>query len=303
MSGIYTLKYNQSNYSFVSMVIAVVTLAFFVSGCVSSSKYETALEQNEALQGELASLSTQLKLQQDKVNALENQKKQLESELATTTEKLTDTNQELDAKNQELADARQQLSDINSELATKNQELNSTSQELMEKQKILAETTQKLQATADYVSKTNKLYDDLVSQLSTELEANQIKIKEMKDGVNVNLSEDILFSSGSAKLNTSGQNVIIKVSEKLKDIPHQIIVAGYTDNIPIRGSLTNFYPTNWELAGARAASVVRLLEKEGVESGKLTAVSYGENQPVSSNETAEGRSQNRRIEIHLRPVQ
>jgi len=299
MSGIHTLNHHRLHRPLVAIVIM---LALFVSGCVSSSKYETALEENDALQQKLASLKSELTLQQNKVNALEKQKKQLEAELSATTEELTTTNQELDAKNEELADARQQLDDINNQLATKNQELDATSQELMDKQKALAETTQKLQATAEYVSKTNKLYDDLVSQLSTELEANQIKIKEMKDGVNVNLSEDILFSSGSAKLNASGENVIIKVSEKLKDIPHQIIVAGFTDNIPIRGSLTNFYPTNWELAGARAASVVRLLEKEGVESGKLTAVSYGENQPVSSNETAEGRSQNRRIEIHLRPV-
>jgi chemotaxis protein MotB len=153
------------------------------------------------------------------------------------------------------------------------------------------------------MKKTDKLYDDLVQQLSSELDAKTIKIQEMKDGVNVNLSEDILFSSGSAALNKSGQEVIIKVSEKLKDIPHQVIVAGFTDNIPIRGSLTQKYPTNWELAGARAASVVRLLEKQGVDSDKLTAVSYGENEPVASNETAEGRSQNRRIEIRLRPVQ
>jgi len=153
------------------------------------------------------------------------------------------------------------------------------------------------------MKKTDKLYDDLVKELSTELDAKTIKIKEMKDGVNVNLSEDILFSSGSASLNDSGKKVIIKVAEKLKNIPHQVIVAGFTDNIPIRGSLTKIFPTNWELAGARAASVVRLLEKQGVDNGKLTAVSYGENQPVESNDTAEGRSQNRRIEIRLRPVE
>ena len=101
----------------------------------------------------------------------------------------------------------------------------------------------------------------------------------------------------------SGKKVIIKVSEKLKDIPHQVIVAGFTDNIPIRGGLTKKFPTNWELAGARAASVVRLLEKQGIDNGKLTAVSYGENQPVASNDSADGRSQNRRIEIRLKPVE
>ena len=125
----------------------------------------------------------------------------------------------------------------------------------------------------------------------------------MKDVVTFNQSEDILFPSGSAKLNKSGQAVIKKVSGKLNNIPHQIIVAGFSDNIPIRGTLAKFYPTNWELAGARAASVVRVLEASGLDTRKLSAVSFADRQPVASNETAEGRSQNRRIEIRLRPVE
>ncbi|KPJ96005.1 MAG: hypothetical protein AMJ55_02745, partial [Gammaproteobacteria bacterium SG8_15] len=241
-------------------------------------------------------LADNLRLLQSRVNDLESQKKQLEADLESTNEKLSATNKELDAKNAELAD-------INKQLEKKNQMLSSTSAELEAKQKALAETTQKLQATADYMNKTDKLYDDLVKELSSELDAKTIKIKEMKDGVNVNLSEDILFSSGSASLNESGKTVIIKVSQKLKDIPHQVIVAGFTDNIPIRGKLTEKFPTNWELAGARAASVVRLLQEQGVDSAKLTAVSFGENQPVESNDTPEGRAQNRRIEIRMRPVE
>ncbi|MEJ2179405.1 MAG: OmpA family protein [Gammaproteobacteria bacterium] len=223
--------------------LSLVLMAFVMAGCVSQSKYESAVQETKAVKEERDALADNLRLLQNRMKELESQKKQLE------------------------------------------------------------ETTQKLQATADYMKKTDKLYDDLVKELSTELDAKTIKIKEMKDGVNVNLSEAILFSSGSAELNKSGQDVIIKVSQKLKDIPHQVIVAGFTDNIPIRGSLTKKFPTNWELAGARAASVVRLLEKQGVDKSKLTAVSYGENQAVESNDTAEGRSQNRRIEIRMRPIE
>jgi chemotaxis protein MotB len=173
---------------------------------------------------------------------------------------------------------------------------------LRETESKLAESNQKLQATAEYMEKTSKLYNDLVDELSTELEANQIKISEMKDGVTVNLSQEILFPSGSATLNDSGIEVIKKVSGNLKNIPHQIIVAGFTDNVAIKGELAKIFPTNWELAGARAASVVRLLESEGVESEKLTAVSFGENHPVASNDDWKLRAQNRRIEIRLRPV-
>jgi len=276
--------------------VSLVLLAFVMTGCVSQSKYETAVQETKAVTEERDALADNLRLLQNRMKELEAQKKQLEADLKTTTDSLNATNKELDAKNAELVS-------INDQLTKKNQLLSSTSAELEAKQKALADTTQKLQATADYMKKTDKLYDDLVKELSTELDAKTIKINEMKDGVSVNLSEAILFSSGSAQLNKTGQEVIIKVSQKLKGIPHQVIVAGFTDNIPIRGSLTKKFPTNWELAGARAASVVRLLEKEGVDKGKLTAVSYGENQPVASNDTTEGRSQNRRIEIRMRPVE
>lgn len=285
------------------LLVSLTVMLFVISGCVSQSKYESAVEEAESLKRDRDALAANLRLLQNRVSSLEEQKQKLETDLQSTTEKLNTTNKELESKNQELADAKKSLEDVNSRLASKNKLLSDTSAELEAKQAALAETTQKLQATADYMQKTDKLYDDLVKELSSELDAKSIKIKEMKDGVNVNLAEDILFPSGSATLNESGKTVIIKVSGKLKNIPHQVIVAGFTDNIPIRGSLTKVFPTNWELAGARAASVVRLLEEQGIDNKKLTAVSFGENQPVESNDTAEGRSQNRRIEIRLRPVE
>ena len=62
------------------------------------------------------------------------------------------------------------------------------------------------------------------------------------------------------------------------------------------------FPSNWEVAGARAASVVRLMQAEGVPPAQLVAVSRGENQPIASNDTAEGRAQNRRIDVRIRPI-
>jgi chemotaxis protein MotB len=181
--------------------------------------------------------------------------------------------------------------------------LQEASEVLTAKDKALKLKEEELRKASEYMKRTNQLYDQLVGELKGELEANQVKVKEMKDGINVNLSEEILFPSGSAQLNQSGQEVITRVSKKLVGKEYQIIVVGFTDNIPIRGSLAKRYPTNWELAGARAASVVRLLEKTGVDKQKLVATSYGENFPVASNETEEGRAQNRRIEIRLRPVE
>lgn len=292
---------------------AVVLLA---SGCVSTDTYDQLNRQYKSVSAERDSLAQQVnelqgntKVLQNKVATTEQQNADIKAQLDQTTQQLNDVNKDLEARTAELKQTNDNLSEAQNKLNSKNAELASTSAELQKRQQELQATTaklsesdKKLKDTANYMSKTNKLYDDLVKELSTEVKSNKIKIKEMKDGISVNLSEDILFPSGSADLNKKGVSVIKKVSTKLKGIPHQIIVAGFTDNIPIKGGLAKRYPTNWELAGARAASVVRVLEASGVDAKKMTAVSYGDNEPVASNDTADGRAQNRRIEIRLRPV-
>jgi len=281
-----------------------------LSGCVSTSTYDDLNEkfvdvsnERDDLIKKQNALTGNTKLLRNKVESTEAQTARLKSELSGLQTKLSDASQSLKKKNVVLLRASKMLEEKNSSLSLASQELERRQSELQKTETMLAESNKKLLATSDYMKKTNKLYDDLVKELSTELEANQIKISEMKDGVTVNLSQDILFPSGSATLNKSGITVIKKVSGKLKDIPHQIIVAGFTDNVPIKGELTKMFPTNWELAGARSASVVRLLESQGIESNKLTAVSFGENQPVASNDDWKLRAQNRRIEIRLRPAE
>ncbi len=152
------------------------------------------------------------------------------------------------------------------------------------------------------VARQQQVYKNLQTTFAKEQQSNQVKIEMMKSGVKVNLANEILFPSGSAVLNETGQEVLARAAKELKKSPYQTIVAGFTDAVAISGKLKEKYPSNWELAGARAASVVRLLEKEGVNPAQLLAMSFGENNPVASNETPEGRSKNRRIEIVLRPV-
>ena len=152
------------------------------------------------------------------------------------------------------------------------------------------------------IARQQEVYQNLQTTFAKEQQANQVKIEMMKSGVKVNLANEILFPSGSAELNEQGVEVLKRAAAELKKSPYQTLVAGFTDNAAIYGKLKELYPSNWELAGARAASVVRLLEAEGVASAQLIAVSFGENNPVASNETPEGRSKNRRIEIILRPV-
>ena len=149
---------------------------------------------------------------------------------------------------------------------------------------------------------TQELYDNLVSKLATELKSQQLTIEQMQSGVRVNLPEAVLFDSGSAQVKATGKTVLNKVAKELVDVPFQTIVGGFTDNVPISARLVDKFPSNWDLAAARATSVVRLMESSGVPKARMVAVSLGENQPIASNDTVEGRAQNRRIEIRLRPV-
>lgn len=273
-----------------------------LNGCVSSSSFEEVSKERDALLKKQSALEGNAKLLRNKVETAEEQKARLKSEVAAVQAQLSDVNRSLEEKNKRLDEVSRSLDEKNARLDMASEELERKQAELRQTESRLAESNKKLQSAAEYMEKTNKLYDELVGDLSSEVKANQIKISELKDGITVNLSQEILFPSGSATLSDTGIAVIKKVSGSLKDIPHQIIVAGFTDNVAIKGDLAKIYPTNWELAGARAASVVRLLESEGVDSDKLTAVSFGENKPVASNDDWKSRRLNRRIEIRLRPV-
>ena len=192
------------------------------------------------------------------------------------------------------------------ELANRNSALTETLAKERNISKEKLEETLALKKKLDEIkAKTEEqqaVYAKLMDELSSELNSKSLTIEQLKTGINVNLAEDILFPSGSATIRESGREVLTKVSEQLKKVPYQIIVSGFTDNVPISGQLATRFQSNWDLAAARATNVVRLLEQNDVPGEKLIAASYGENQPVASNDTEEGRKRNRRIEIRLRPV-
>jgi chemotaxis protein MotB len=191
----------------------------------------------------------------------------------------------LSARNNELATEKTALESKVASLQTQGQELDSKLREREEEARKLQET-----------------FDGLKKSLEKEMKAGQIEVEQLRDGLRVNVSQDILFDSGSAALDKSGTSVLGKVATQLKKSSHQILVIGHTDNKPIRPALAKQYPTNWELAGARAASVVRLFAQSGLSGKRMRAVSVADTQPVKSNKTEEGRAKNRRIEIRLRPV-
>jgi chemotaxis protein MotB len=111
------------------------------------------------------------------------------------------------------------------------------------------------------------------------------------------LTDSLLFTSGSAALESHGQPLLTEIAALLNiDHVHPIAVEGNTDNVPITGGA---FPSNWELSTARASSVVRFLIAKGVDSQRLSAVGYAEQHPIATNSTASGRALNRRVEIVL----
>ncbi len=209
--------------------------------------------------------------------------------------KVARTEAELDAT----ASERDKLFAERGELMQEKNQLHSQI-ETVEAQK--ARARQEAEQAKAEIARQQAVYDGLQQTFTKEQQQNQVKIEMMKSGIKVNLANDILFPSGSATLNDSGIDVLKRAATELKKSTYQTLIAGFTDNVPISGGLSARYPSNWELAGARAASVVRLLEDEGVPSEQMLAISFGENSPVASNETPEERKLNRRIEILLRPV-
>jgi chemotaxis protein MotB len=117
----------------------------------------------------------------------------------------------------------------------------------------------------------------------------------------VNVVDKILFDSGKAALKPAGIKVLQQIGDILNSaVDKNIQVEGHTDNVPISGGLAARYPSNWELSTARATTVLHFLQdKVGVSGERLSAVGYGEYQPISSNATAKGRAENRRIQIVL----
>jgi len=144
-------------------------------------------------------------------------------------------------------------------------------------------------------------YDSLVHSLKSELASGQVQIEQLRDGIRVQLAQEILFPSGSAELDAGGAEVLGKVAKEMVSSSHRVEIEGHTDDVPITGGLAQRYPTNWELAAARAARVVRLFQEAGMDGPRLRAVSRSEFEPIAANDSPENREKNRRIEVRLLP--
>jgi chemotaxis protein MotB len=136
--------------------------------------------------------------------------------------------------------------------------------------------------------------DELEGSLQSLVDANLVTVRRHEFWLEVEVRTDILFQSGDATLPNRAIPALDALAETLVKYPNPVRVEGHTDNRPIRN---RFYPSNWELSAARAASVVHRFANAGVAPDRLSVIGFGENRPLKPNDTAGGRDANRRVVI------
>ena len=118
----------------------------------------------------------------------------------------------------------------------------------------------------------------------------------------ISLKSDVLFDSGSTDLKPQGREALLAIVDQFNLYPERIVsIGGHTDNVPIKGYLAAFFPSNWELSSSRAASAAKFLIANGIPAHKIQIVGFGDLRPIVPNDSEENRAKNRRIEIRLVP--
>jgi chemotaxis protein MotB len=283
----------------------IFVLTITLSACVSETVHQQKLDENLYLQSVIKDLKADYeRLKEDK------------SRLAESNDNLNQRLLEAIERNkllqEDLMRARADLERVEKVLVDRSAEAGAAMTEMRQEIDRLTEASNNLQQQleAERLEREARLaevqgtYNELVGKLEDEIQRGEVKISELKGKLTVNVVDKILFDSGKAELKSAGLKVLKQIGDILKSaLDKNIQVEGHTDNVPIRGTLTKKYPTNWELSTARATTVLHFLQDEvGISGERLAAVGYGEYQPLASNSTAEGRAQNRRIQIVLAPA-
>ncbi|GIX36216.1 MAG: flagellar motor protein MotD [Lysobacteraceae bacterium] len=136
--------------------------------------------------------------------------------------------------------------------------------------------------------------DEIEKQLGGLIERDLISVNRTDLWIEVAIKSDILFASGSATPSAQALRVLQPLADALVKVPNAIRVEGHTDDRPIA---TAQFPSNWELSGARAASIVRIFAARGVDEKRLSLLGYGDTRPIADNASAEGRRANRRVVV------
>ena len=277
------------------LMLAVVTVA-----CISKKRF---LEEQQAKNKAFKSLSD-AKKENKRLN------ENLKALLADTTklgEELRKIGLERKAVAEDLADLQTKYKTLekSSKLTTDELrgELSKKETELLEKEKALKEREKTVLELRNAISKKEDALQALLDKVNKSLvdfNPDELTVEKKNGKIYVSLAEKLLFKSGRASVEAKGKEALGKLAEVLKkNLDIDIVVEGHTDNIPIK---TAIFKDNWDLSVIRATSIVRILTEDyGMLATRITPAGRGDEFPIASNETKEGRAKNRRVEIILSP--
>jgi len=257
---------------------------------------KSAKEHIAKLENEINLKDQRLSEFKEKIHTLErnleeekNANEALKSELSSNDSIIKDLQERLQGSQTHIRYLEEEVAKGRSEI----QELQGQLKDIKE-QKSLAEI-KKVQLKATY--------ERLIADLKKEMENQEITIKNFKDKISLTFVDRILFEFGRATITPKGEKILKKVGEILKNVQgKKIRIVGHTDNIPIMPEYRYKFPTNWELSGARSSAVIRYFQKKiHLDPRNMEAVGRSFYEPIASNETSQGRAQNRRVEIIISP--
>lgn len=319
-----------------SRILLIILSIFLISSCITPKVYNELLDKHEIAKKNLTKnekLILELRENLDdkerditNLNALVEQLRKdsiaLNNDLVACQKKYDDLSTTYDLltskssrymaeKAKETKELLNQLETTQSELFAKEDQLNKSTLELEEKERKLLDSQNELELRSLRVAELEAIInrkDSMVTALKQKiskaligLEGDGLTIEQRNGKVYISLEEDLLFASGKYEINQTGKQALDKLSDALsyqKDL--EILVEGHTDSIPLSGR--GLVKDNWDLSVMRATSVVkRLTSNTNLDPTQLIAAGRSEFVPISSNETSEGRGENRRIEMILSP--
>jgi chemotaxis protein MotB len=225
-----------------------------------------------------------------------------EEEMQVQRDRVDQLSRSLDNLEKQNKDTQDKLKASELQNAQMTEQLRKMGMNVADQQRNLEETNklvEELKAKERQAQLRLATFRNMLERFNKMIASGKLRVRIVRGRMVVELSENILFDSGRADLKPEGQQALTEVAGVLTGISERDFqIAGHTDNIPIKSAK---FPSNWHLSTARALTVTTYLAEHGVASSRLSAAGYADTQPASTNDTPEGRQQNRRIEIVLMP--
>ena len=156
--------------------------------------------------------------------------------------------------------------------------------------------TLKQQQALEEQQHMTEVASNLLDVMAPLVKEGKVRVTQSRRGVSIEINANVLFAAGQAELEPQSLAVLRAVAQHLSKEPFNLEITGHTDNVPISNSV---FPSNWELSAVRATSVVKLLAENGIAPARLFAIGRESSQPIASNDTADGRARNRRVELMI----